>query len=162
MVPRSDTPRDEPWVVGLGTTFGDDRVGWDVVARLQKASPPGTRLVATSDPLAVADVPVACRLLVVIDACRGAGPPGSVRRFEWPDRRFAGDARVSSHGVGLVTALDLAAALGRLPPRVVMFAVEGETAGPEEGLSRSVTAALPGIVEQVTAELSPGADGGRG
>lgn len=150
----TETAEIRSWVVGLGTAFGDDRGGWDVVARLRNASPVGTRITATSDPLAVVDAPGGCRLLVVVDACRGAGPPGSVHRFVWPDPRLVAAGTASSHGVGLAAALQLAGALGRLPPRVVVLAVEGTAGEPGAGLSRTVEAALPDVVALVLAELA--------
>ncbi len=140
-------------VIGLGTPFGDDRAGWEVVARLRNVLPVGTRADATSDPLVVLDTRPEDGLLVVIDACRGAGPEGSVHRFEWPDPQLTADGGVSSHGVGLAAALALAGILGRLPSRVVVFAVEGRSAEPGAGLSRAVEEALPGVVAHVLAEL---------
>lgn len=141
-------------VIGLGTPSGDDRVGWKVVAHLREAPPAGVRLDVTSDPLAVADVPTGCGLLVVIDAGRGAGPPGSVHRFEWPDPRLTAAASVSSHGVGLAAALELAATLGKLPPLVLVYAVEGASAAPGAGLSPAVAAAVPEAAARVRAEIA--------
>lgn len=144
-------------VVGLGTPFGDDRAGWDVVERLRERLPHGTSAEVTSDPLAVLECPSGCELLVVIDACRGADPrPGTLHRFEWPDARLMAEGGVSSHGVGLTAALELAAALGRLPPRVVVFAIEGdagEVGAPGAGLTPAVESALPDAVARVLAEV---------
>lgn len=161
VVPRTvpETPRPtysvgrRARIVGLGTPFGDDRAGWEVVARLRDVLPVGTRADATSDPLAVMDAEPGDDRLVVIDACRGAGAPGSVNRFEWPRTQFTADGGVSSHGVGLATALELAGLFGRLPPRVTVFAIEGGAAEPGAGLSRAVEAALPEVVARVLAEL---------
>jgi CRP/FNR family cyclic AMP-dependent transcriptional regulator len=141
-------------VIGLGTPFGDDRVGWEVVTRLRGALPSGVRADATSDPLAVADGPGNCGLLVVIDACRGAGPPGSLHRFEWPDPRLTAAGSVSSHGIGLAAALELAATLGKLPRRVVVYTIEGESAAPSAGLSLAVSAAVAEAVARVLAEIT--------
>src|SRR5688572_25080383 len=143
-------------LVGLGSPFGDDRAGWEVVARLSDAPLTGTRAETTSDPLRVLDGPAGCELLVVIDACRGAGTPGSFHRFEWPDARLTAAGGVSSHGVGLTAALELAGALGRLPARVVVLAIEGEAAEPGAELSPAVEAALPAVVARVLAEVAGG------
>jgi hydrogenase maturation protease len=143
-------------VVGLGSPFGDDRAGWEVIARLRGALPVGTCAETTSDPLRVLDGPPGCELLVVIDACRGAGPVGSLHRFEWPDSRLSAGGGVSSHGVSLAAALELAGALGRLPARVVVLAVEGESGEPGAELSRTVELALPDVVARVLAELAGG------
>jgi hydrogenase maturation protease len=139
-------------LVGLGSNHGDDRAGWEIVARIRELLPASVTATITSDPLIVADA-AGCRLLILIDACRGAGPPGSVHRFEWPDPRLTIGAGVSSHGIGLSAALELAKALGTLPPRVIVFAVEGEFAVPGRSLSNTVAAAIPAVVARVLAEI---------
>jgi hydrogenase maturation protease len=139
-------------IIGLGTPFGDDRVGWDVVERLRQVLPGGMCVDATSDPFVVADEPAGEELLIVIDACHGAGVPGSVHRFEWPDSRLVMDGAVSSHGGRLTAALELADVLGRLPRHVIVFAIEGESSGPVAGMSPAVEAALPEVVARVLAE----------
>lgn len=149
------------WVVGLGSPHGDDRVGWAVAARLAGGVPAGTRVEAAADPLALADPPAGCELLVVVDASRGAGPPGSVHRIAWPDANVTTTRGVSSHGVGLAAALDLAAALGRLPRRVVVFAVEGESAEATAELSPTVEVVVPEVVARVIEEINPAHTGGR-
>lgn len=141
------------WVVGVGTPHGDDRVGWEAAARLRERLTERAKVDAVSDPLALLDGPP-CRVWIVIDASRGAGIPGSMHRFEWPDSRFMSGDGVSSHGVGLATALQLADAINRLPPRVVVFAIEGESGEPGAGLSASVAAALPELVDRVVAEAN--------
>lgn len=145
-------------VVGLGSPSGDDRAGWEVVARLRDVLPVGTRADATSHPLTILDAGPGDDVLIVIDACRGAGSQGSVHRFAWPDPRLTAAGGVSSHGVGLATALELAGVLGRLPPRVVVFAIECGSAEPGAGLSRVVEVALPEVVARVLAELVGGSD----
>jgi hydrogenase maturation protease len=67
---------------------------------------------------------------------------------------LAADGGVSSHGVGLAAALELAGALGRLPPRVIVFAIEGEQAGPGAGSSRTLASAVSEVVERVRSELA--------
>jgi hydrogenase maturation protease len=143
-------------IVGLGTPFGDDRAGWEVVTLLRNALPSGTRADITSDPFLVSDGLPGDELLIVIDACRGSGPPGSVHRFEWPDSRLTANGGISSHGVGLTAALELAGVLGRLPQHVIVFAIEGTSADPGTGLSQPVEAALPEVAARVLAEFACG------
>jgi len=153
VLPESQELPCRAWVLGLGTAFGDDHIGWEVVARLSAELLPGVRCCTTSDPLSVIDAPVGCELLIVIDACHGAGPPGSVHRFEWPDARLVTVGSTSSHGVGLAAALELAATLGRLPPKVVILSIEGVQGGPESQPSSTVEAAIPELISRVLAEI---------
>jgi hypothetical protein len=54
----------------------------------------------------------------------------------------------------LVAALELGATLGRLPPRVVLFALEGGSAEPGATLSAAAEAAIPNVVARVLVELA--------
>jgi hydrogenase maturation protease len=86
--------------------------------------------------------------VVVVDACRGAGPPGSVHRFGADAvERVATLRHASTHSLGVAAAIGLARALGALPPRLRIYAVE---AGPDrdgEGLSPEVGRAVDAVVE---------------
>ncbi|MBA4189870.1 MAG: peptidase M52 [Planctomycetaceae bacterium] len=141
------------WIVGLGSDHGDDRVGWEVAVRLQETAERDFKVTISADPLCITESPTGCDLLLVIDACRGAGSPGSIHRFEWPDPKFTAIPDVSSHGISLSMALELAATLGRLPPSVVVLAIEGEAYEPGMGLSPSVEAKIPALVECVLTEV---------
>jgi hydrogenase maturation protease len=139
-------------ILGLGSPHGDDRAAWEVIARLPPL--PRTAARAVADPLAVTELPTGCELLIVVDACRGGRPPGTVREFRWPDPALGNERAVSSHGVALAAALDLARVLGRLPPRVLIVAVEAAEDEPLTGLSPAVEAAIPDIVARVCAAIT--------
>jgi hydrogenase maturation protease len=145
-------------VVGLGSPSGDDAAGWEVVKRLREAVPASAdvQLQQEDSPVRLLDLLDGRGTLVVIDAGRCGGATGAVHRFTWPDTRLDALRPASTHGIGITQALGLAAALGLLPPRVVLFAVEAGELRPEAGLSPAVAAALPGLVRQVCDELSPG------
>jgi hydrogenase maturation protease len=142
-------------VIGLGSNHGDDRIGWEVVAQLHTIRPTGIQTHCTSDPLTIVDVSTNCSLLIVVDACLGTGLPGTIHRLVWPDTRLAATGGVSSHGVGLVVALRLAEALGKLPPQVIVFAIEADSGEPGSALNPLVEAAIPKVVAMILAEAAP-------
>jgi hydrogenase maturation protease len=142
------------YVLGIGSPHGDDRFGWEVVSRLGGTLPVGVRVIAASNPLAITEVPPGCELLVIVDACRGAGSAGSVHEFAWQDLRLATTPVTSSHGIGLADALKLVEALGKLPARVIVIVAEWESAEPGCGLSSVVEAAVPKVVARVLAEIA--------
>ena len=112
-------------VVGVGSPHGNDRAGWLVAERL--AAEPGwdatdgVEVTSAGDPLRLVSLIDGCSRLIVVDACRSDRPAGTVVRTTWAEvrRGLAGapgaDAGPSSHGLGIVEALGLAEALGRLP-----------------------------------------------
>jgi hydrogenase maturation protease len=55
----------------------------------------------------------------------------------------------STHGFGVATAVELARALNRLPPRLVLFGIEGKEFGIGRGLSTEVASVLPAITARI-------------
>ncbi|MBE9499957.1 hydrogenase maturation protease [Streptomyces sp. GKU 257-1] len=149
-------------VIGVGNTFrGDDGAGPAAVARLRARTPPdgtpaGVRTVCCDgDPARLIDLWADAALAVVVDAARARPAcPGRIHRLEpgpdttWPART------TSSHGLGLGYAVALARTLGRLPGRLVVYAVEGADTSLGEGLTPAVAAALDPLVERVRAEIA--------
>jgi hydrogenase maturation protease len=144
-------------VVGLGSPAGDDAVGWAAVDDLQKAiRKEGIEFHRVPGGQGLLDVLDGRGTLIVIDAARGDGSPGTIHRFD----EFAGRLDVlrpgTTHGLGAAAALELAATLRLLPPRVVVFGMEAADLSPGAALSPAVTAALPELVRRVAVELNEG------
>jgi hydrogenase maturation protease len=140
-------------IVAVGSPHGDDQIAWRVVERLRPKSVPGIQVVAVSDPLAVLDYVERCSTLILVDACRSGARAGTIHRFFWPDPRLQEQHYFSTHGFGVVKALELAAALGRLPAHVVLFGVEVQTCRPAAPMSFPVRRALPKLYRHVLAEI---------
>jgi len=88
--------------------------------------------------------------VVLVDACRGAGPPGSVHRFGPDDvERMARLQHASTHSVGVAAAIGLARALGALPFRLVIYAIEAQDSTDGEALSPEVDHAVHQVVALV-------------
>ncbi len=139
-------------VLGVGSPHGDDAVGWHVVEMLRRRPGLSAQL-ATVEPPQLLDHLRGCRRLIVIDACRGNQPPGTVLRLTWPAGLLPSRRRPSSHGLEVGDALALAETLGWLPPQVVVFAVEVSRCEPGEELTPEVRQALPDLERQVLQEL---------
>jgi hydrogenase maturation protease len=136
-------------VVGVGSPDrGDDGAGPAVARRVERAvgGTAGVTIVAGTDPLHLLDAVAGVAEVHVVDACRSGAPPGTVHRL---DATAGAGACLSVAGVGIADALELARALGRLPPTVVVHAIEAESCDLGAGLSPAVEAA----VEAVAAEL---------
>ncbi|MEU8547679.1 hydrogenase maturation protease [Streptomyces roseoverticillatus] len=149
-------------VIGLGNVFRrDDGLGPAVVTRLERRAgrgslPAGVRFVCCDgEPGRLIDLWQGAGLAVVVDAAR-ARPcrPGRVHRLEpdeCPGRRVGA---ASGHGLGLADAVELARALGRMPDRLVVYAVEGADGGPGRGLSPAVAAAVEPLAQRVEEEIT--------
>ncbi|MEV8550235.1 hydrogenase maturation protease [Streptomyces glaucescens] len=133
-------------VIGVGNEFRhDDGVGWAVITRLEERTatrplPPGTVMErCDGDPGRLLGLWENAELAVVIDAAHAEPPhPGRVHRLALDDARSDRAATTSSHGLGLGEAVELSHVLGRLPRRLVVYAVEGADRSLGRGLSAPV------------------------
>ncbi|MEE1784939.1 hydrogenase maturation protease [Streptomyces sp. SP17BM10] len=151
-------------VIGVGNDFRrDDGVGWAVVARLAEGAerqplPAGTALaVSDGDPARLIGLWEGAVLAIVVDAAHAhPGLPGRVHRLELDTEGLspAGGA-TSSHGLGLGEAVELARVLGRLPGRLVVYAVEGADTSLGTGLSTPVAATVEPLVRRIVKDLAP-------
>ena len=135
--------------------MGDDGVATAAVERLAKRPLP--EYVRLHDAgLAVSDV--LGRLspaepLIVIDAIRGDGKPGSVYKLALDDMsvlpQAAIHAAISLHELSVLPALRMEAMTGRAFSDVTVFGVEPETVEWGLGLSAPVLGAMDRLVEAV-------------
>ncbi len=157
-------------VIGVGNDFRrDDGVAWRVVGRLRERAegkgsplPPGTELrECDGDPGRLIGLWEGAELAVVVDAAHAHPPsPGRVHRLELDRRRLWRDGAASSHGLGLGEAVELSRALGTLPARLVVYAVEGADSTLGTGLSAPVAAAVEPLTARIEADIGSG--GGTG
>ncbi len=143
-------------VIGLGNQLrNDDGAGLEVARRLKLTLPHGRVITECDDPLAIIAAWENAHTAVVLDALRSNSPPGSIHRFEANEhplpRHFA---RCSSHGQGLPDAVELARALGLLPRRLIVYAIEGQDFGKGSDLSPAVAVATNETVARVANELA--------
>ena len=142
-------------VIGVGNPLRhDDGIGPVVAAAIAARKLPGVRVVTCAgDPASLLDTWRDARLAVVVDALRTAPPaPGRLHRLT-AGQLAGGYATASSHGFGVPAAFGLARALGQLPGRLIVIAVEAACTGPGAGLSPPVRGAVSAAVEAVLAEV---------
>lgn len=136
-------------VAGVGNVFlGDDGFGSEVARRLSaRALPDGVCVVdfgirAFDLGCAILDGPGA---LILVDAVRRGGPPGSLYVIE-PDVGRAAGGPLDAHALSAEAAIALAAALGGHAGAVRVLGCEPGSIEPELGLSAEVEAAVDGAV----------------
>ncbi len=93
----------------------------------------------------------------IVDACASVASPGEIHRFDVGAGPLAQTVfSASTHGFGLAEALELARALGALPPRCVVYAIEGAAFDVGAPLSPAVAAAVDIVAERLRAEILGG------
>lgn len=134
-------------VIGLGNSFrSDDGVGLEVASRVHNAD---TRMrpAASLDLIELWD---GADEVVVIDAMRSGRPPGAVERFEPLVEPMADRSTfASTHGLGLLAAIDMGRALGRLPERLIVYGVEVANVEPGDTLTPAVASAAVRLAEEI-------------
>lgn len=153
MTTRSDR---ESVVIALGNRFrGDDGIGPLVAERLEGRGGEFIVVDGPMDALRIICTWENAPLAVVVDAAALGAPPGTVIRKELNGDPLPKElARCSSHGLGIAEAVALGKLLGRMPGRLVIYAVEGKTFRHGTAVSKEVRAAVEGIVRRVEAEIA--------
>ena len=144
-------------VVGVGNTLrGDDGAGPAVAGLVRAQAPPGVSVaVCEQEPTRLLDAFGDADVAVVVDAVSTGAPAGTVHLFDASDEPLPSHVdRSSTHAFGLGEALELARALGRLPPRAVVVGIEGREFAAGDCLTPAVADAVPRAVELVLQEAS--------
>jgi hydrogenase maturation protease len=143
-------------VVGVGSPHGDDAVAWRVTQAVQQQRVWGRDIEfhVVEGGQRLLDVLDGKGTLLLIDALAPAGSPGAIHRFAWPDQRIVVLRPGSTHDMRPAEAIYLAEALGTLPQRVLVFAIEGECFEPHRDLSPAVAAAVPQLTRALVEELA--------
>jgi hydrogenase maturation protease len=154
---------DEYLIVGIGTRYaGDDAAGLLVAESLQGRSADRAAVIThEGDGASLVESLLTSRSVVMIDAMDSGAEPGAVRRFNATAQPLpAHTLRHSTHAFGVGDAVELARVLQQLPPRVIVYGIEGRNFQAGDRLSPEVEAAVPGVVERVLEEMK--SDGIRG
>ena len=138
-----------PAIVGLGSPHGDDQLGWIAVDRLRMRLPEGVSAVKAASGVELLGFLVGQEDILIVDAAAPAGRPGSIRFFVWPCADLAAHSPWSTHGLGLVEALQLAETLGRIPGRVMIATVEAQRTAPGSTLTPAAARGLDDLVESI-------------
>ncbi|WP_372522617.1 hydrogenase maturation protease [Sulfuricaulis sp.] len=149
---------DRVHIIGVGSPFGDDRLGWVAAESLQRSS-----VLNSLEPgriaISIMDRPGAMLLalwdeadhVILMDGVRSGAVPGTRHRLT------AGDVTdtcipATSHGFGIAAALQLAQVLENLPNRLLLRGIEMDVCCTGFTLSAAVTAAMPHFVREIEEE----------
>jgi len=140
-------------VLGLGNPLcQDDGVGVMAVTRLlDRWSPgPGVKMVE-GGTLGLWLLPLleSYRTVLLVDAIRAEGEPGTLVRIEGEEVARAAAHRLSVHQVGVGDLMDAAQLRGTLPPKLTLLGVVPEAVTLGLGLTPRVERALPLLMDRV-------------
>ncbi|HZO97926.1 MAG TPA: hydrogenase maturation protease [Gaiellaceae bacterium] len=143
-------------MIGVGNRFRrDDAAGLEAAAHLRGTLPEEVELLEREgEPTSLIDAWRDADAVWLLDAVSSGAPPGTLHRLDaaagvLPPELF----RTSTHHLGLAEAVELARAVGALPPRLVVFGIEAERLEVGEGLSPAVAAAAERAAAAVREEV---------
>ena len=144
-------------VLGVGNIlFSDEGVGVRVVEELEQhfrvpgnvtLLDGGTLGIRLLGPMAESDY------LIVVDAIRHGGEPGTIYRLAGPEIPERIRAKNSLHQLDLLESLTLCSALGNVPESVILGVEPEDMETMSLELTPTVRARVPELVERVCREL---------
>jgi len=150
-------------VIGVGNLYRrDDAAGLVVARRLRPVVPAHvTVLEHEGEPTALLEAWKDADAVFLIDAVSSGAEPGTIHRLDAqagaiPQELF----RYSTHAVSVAEAIELARVLGRLPPKVLVYGIEGKDFSAGVVLSPEVEGRVAELAERVLQELADAPEAG--
>lgn len=145
-------------VIGVGNLYrSDDAVGRIVAQCLKREAMDCVNIIEKDgDGAALMECWESADSVILIDAVHSGGLPGTIHRLDARVQLIpASYFHYSSHAFGVAEAVELSRSLNQLPPRFIIYGVEGKCFEPGGVLTEEVTQALQNVVEQIQKDLVP-------
>jgi hydrogenase maturation protease len=140
-------------IVGCGNpAAGDDSAGIEIIRRLSELGDCGCELRAETGPgVGLLDLLPLADVVLFVDAVTSSEVLGTLYLTSLPCKELEPRAlgSFSGHGWGLVETLELANALGRTLPRLVLLGIEAGTVTQGAPRSAAVEQAIALVVERL-------------
>jgi hydrogenase maturation protease len=146
-----------PLVIGIGNAYRrDDSAGLWIAQRLKEKKIPGIRIEESSGEITdLMELWKDYETVLAVDALSSGAKPGEIRRFEVHQAPLPAETfHYSTHGLSLAEAVELARAMGKLPGRFIIYAIEGGDFAAGEEISPAVKKGCVKLVERMIQELA--------
>jgi len=143
-------------ILGVGNVLlSDEGVGVHIVRKMMTMDIPREIEIIEGETFGfgLMDVVSETDRLVILDAVKGGGPPGSIYRFDFEDLATCPQSfRTSAHQVGILEVVQLSELLG-CQPRTTIIGIEPKVVGMGLGLSPEVEAKIPLVIQLALDEV---------
>lgn len=141
-------------IIGVGNALrGDDAAGLHVARRLAARGVEGVHE-ASGETASLMELWQGASCVFLADAAQSGAEPGTVTRLDASSHPLpAALLHCSTHAFGVAEAVELARSLGSLPPRIIVFGIEGGSFEHGEPLSPAVEAGVRKAVEMIETEM---------
>lgn len=153
---RLRSPYKRILVLGVGNLLlSDEGVGVHVAQRMMTmAMPPEVQVVeGGTDGFGLVNVITEADRMILIDAVRGGGQPGSIYRFEIEDCPPYPDIfKTSVHQISILEVINLSSLIGSTP-RTTIIGIEPACMEMGMELSPVVAAKVPRVIQMIKEEV---------
>ena len=144
-------------VVGLGSPYGDDQVGWIACEQLKKELGHLQKIAFVTTDRSGLDwlsrISEAGQV-VFIDAMRSGEIPGTIRKIDLNTAQWnKSAASLSSHGISLNDAIEVAQSLGDFPEVSSVWAIEIDQCNIDSDLSEPVKNMLITLLQGIKSDI---------
>jgi hydrogenase maturation protease len=143
-------------VIGVGNEYrSDDAAGLVVARRLRRLSLGNVTVIeASGEGTDLMESWKGADTVIIVDAASSGAKPGTIHRIDARAERIpTGLLRYSTHAFSVGEAVELARPMNRLPPRMVVYGIEGERFDEGTVLSRAVQGSVDTVVDLVLKQL---------
>lgn len=138
-------------LIGCGNEYrGDDAAGLIVARRVEERAS-GQIIVRESsgEGAALIEAWKGARTVILVDAICSGSEAGAICRIEAHRERLPAMLfNYSTHAFGVAEAVELARVLNRLPPRLIVYGIEGKSFAAGVGISPEVKAAAESVADR--------------
>lgn len=146
-------------IIGIGSPFGDDQLGWEVVKLLEKCLnlvpfiPSQLQLICCDRPgMYLLELMRGANTVFLIDAVVTGAVYGTLHRFENQEIE-AISSPLSSHALGVAYAIKMGRALDELPLKVILYGIEIGDIHHQSRLSTLIIPAIKTLSKQITNDI---------
>jgi hydrogenase maturation protease len=144
-------------VIGIGNAYRrDDAVGLVLARRLKEEFRERVEVLEHSgEGTALMEAWKNAKAVILLDAVHSGGAPGIVYRLDAQTTPIPAQFfHYSTHAFSVAEAVELARTLAQLPPRLIIYGIEGASFKAGTSLSPAVESAMPEIVERIRQEIA--------
>ncbi|MFN0123186.1 MAG: hydrogenase maturation protease [Blastocatellia bacterium] len=143
-------------IIGVGNEYRcDDAAGVTVARRLKEINLPGVSVIeASGEGAALMEAWKEAEAVILIDAVQSGAEAGTIHRLDAHAQTIpAAFFHYSTHAFSVAEAIELARTLRQLPPRLILYGIEGENFAAGTELSAKIQRAAEEVARRILAEL---------
>lgn len=145
-------------VLGVGSPFGDDQLGWETINVLQalttlhQYSSRLTLLSCDRPGVQLLELMKGASTVFIIDAVKTGAPMGSIHHFQ--NKEIEGlTSSLSSHAMGVAQAIELGRILNVLPTEIHLYGIEIGTLEFQFKMSKPILKAVNQLTVQIEKDI---------